>query len=81
MANERGFGKGIIRLEGSALARPAEVSVPGQLTPAALELITGIRAASGAVVNSIASHRSSDFQKPSFVIPAAKNFTDDWWGE
>lgn len=86
MANERGVGKGIIRLEGPALVRPPSPSVRGgSLSPAAIELITGVRMVSGAVMSPhAAGARSEGHNTPAASTRTSsglQNFADDWWGE
>ena len=79
MANERGFGKGIIRLEGPALVRPEESSLVGGLTPAALEMVTGIRCAAAHSLK----HQllRPDVSRLVHLPQVPKNYVDDWWGE
>ena len=85
MANERGLGKGIIRLEGPALMRPDQIVLPGGLNQAAFEMVTGIRfsvsrSLSGGESDFLA--RSSDGHFSSKGIDhTPKNYADDWWGE
>lgn len=79
MANERGFGKGIIRLKGTALVRPEDPSLVGGLTPAALEMVTGIRCAAAHSLEY--QHLRPDVSRLIAPPQASKNYVDDWWGE
>jgi len=86
MANERGLGRGIIRLSGSAIDRPRDNSLRGSLTPAAIELMTGVRMVSaGVFVKPSPDKKNSSNTAAEAPVshnrPPLLNLADDWWGE
>jgi hypothetical protein len=86
MANERGPGQGIIRLSGSAIDRPGDNSLQGILTPAAIELMTGVRMVSVGVFVESSPDKKNSSNTP-IVAPVSQNkpplinLSEDWYGE
>jgi len=84
---ERKPGEGIIRLKGPALVRPSEAVLTGQLSPAAIEMMTGIRILSSSVLSRallLSPQKVPEQRLLSAGIASSqpvRNFTDDWWGE
>jgi len=81
MSSKRDLTKGVIRLEGPAIVRPVENPPVCGLTPAAVEMISGIRSSAGITMST-----SEHLEPPSAILPQQSprtpvNYTEDWWGE